>query len=279
MVHMSTEEDRIKEVWATNLEEEFKEICKVVQEYPYVAMDTEFPGVVARPIGEFKSTSDYQYQLLRCNVDLLKIIQLGLTFFNKKGEMPEGICTWQFNFKFNLSEDMYAEDSVELLQNSGIQFERHERDGIETVDFAAMLLVSGTVLIDNVKWLSFHSGYDFGYLLSLLTNVNLPECEAEFFDTLNIYFPNIYDIKYLMKSCKNLKGGLQEVADTLEVERIGPQHQAGSDSLLTGRAFFAMTETYFESDLDDSKYLGHLFGLGMNPVGDKNTESAAKTDS
>jgi CCR4-NOT transcription complex subunit 7/8 len=39
---------------------------------------------------------------------------------------------------------------------------------------------------------------------------------------------------------------VQEVADTLEVERIGPQHQAGSDSLLTGRAFFAMTEIYFE---------------------------------
>ena len=35
------------------------------KEYPYVALDTEFPGVVARPIGEFKSTADYQYQLLR----------------------------------------------------------------------------------------------------------------------------------------------------------------------------------------------------------------------
>jgi len=279
-VHMASDgKDRIKEVWASNLEEEFKEICKVVQQYPYVAMDTEFPGVVARPIGEFKSTSDYQYQLLRCNVDLLKIIQLGLTFFNKEGGTREGICTWQFNFKFNLSEDMYAEDSVELLQNSGIQFERHEREGIETVDFAEMLLVSGTVLLEDVRWLSFHSGYDFGYLLSLLTNVHLPDCESEFFDLLNIYFPKIYDIKYLMKSCKNLKGGLQEVADTLEVERIGPQHQAGSDSLLTGRAFFAMTEIYFEDELDDSKYLGHLFGLGMNPVGDtKNTESAAKTD-
>jgi CCR4-NOT transcription complex subunit 7/8 len=280
MVHMATGEDRIREVWASNLEEEFKEICKVVQDYQFVAMDTEFPGVVARPIGEFKSTSDYQYQLLRCNVDLLKIIQLGLTFFNADGEMPEGVCTWQFNFKFNLSEDMYAEDSVELLQNSGIQFDRHEREGIETVDFAEMLLVSGTVLLDDVRWLSFHSGYDFGYLLSLLTNVNLPEGEAEFFETLNIYFPKIYDIKYLMKSCKNLKGGLQEVADTLEVKRIGPQHQAGSDSLLTGRAFFAMTEIYFEDELDDSKYLGHLFGLGMNPVGDtKGNESAAKTDS
>lgn len=65
--------------------------------------DTEFPGVVVRPIGEFRSTIDYQYQLLRCNVDLLKIIQLGLTFMNEKGEYPPGINTWQFNFKFNLT--------------------------------------------------------------------------------------------------------------------------------------------------------------------------------
>lgn len=65
--------------------------------------DTEFPGVVARPIGEFRSNADYQYQLLRCNVDLLKIIQLGLTFMNEQGEYPPGTSTWQFNFKFNLT--------------------------------------------------------------------------------------------------------------------------------------------------------------------------------
>lgn len=45
-----------------------------------------------------------------------------------------------------------------------------------------------------------------------------------------------------MKSCKTLKGGLQEVAEQLELERVGPQHQAGSDSLLTGMAFFKMKE-------------------------------------
>jgi len=266
----SDECDRIREVWSHNLEEEFKLICAIVNQYPYVAMDTEFPGVVARPIGDFKSSSDYQYQLLRCNVDLLKIIQLGLTFFDKDGIMPEGACTWQFNFKFNLSEDMYAEESVDLLKNSGIHFERHEREGIETAAFAEMLIVSGIVLLDNVKWLSFHSVYDFGYLLSILTNVNLPEQETDFFENLKLYFPNIYDVKYLMKSCKNLKGGLQEVADMLEVQRIGPQHQAGSDSLLTGRAFFKMQEMYFDDELDDSKYLGHLYGLGTNHAGGNN---------
>lgn len=82
----------------------FNFILQVVQKYNYVAMDTEFPGVVARPIGEFRSTADYQYQMLRCNVDLLRIIQLGLTFLDESGKTPGGsYTTWQFNFKFNLS--------------------------------------------------------------------------------------------------------------------------------------------------------------------------------
>ncbi|XP_069691863.1 CCR4-NOT transcription complex subunit 7 isoform X1 [Periplaneta americana] len=262
----SNEECGIRDVWGHNLEEEFRTIRQVVQQYHYVAMDTEFPGVVARPIGEFRSTADYQYQLLRCNVDLLRIIQLGLTFLDENGKTPLGYTTWQFNFKFNLSEDMYAQDSIDLLQNSGIQFKKHEEEGIDPLDFAELLMTSGIVLMDNIKWLSFHSGYDFGYLLKLLTDQNLPQEESDFFELLRIYFPTVYDVKYLMKSCKNLKGGLQEVADQLELERIGPQHQAGSDSLLTGMAFFKMREMFFEDNIDDAKYCGHLYGLGTSFV-------------
>lgn len=203
---------------------------------------------------------------MRCNVDLLKIIQLGLTFLNEKGELPRGITTWQFNFKFNLTEDMYAEDSVDLLQNSGINFDKHQSEGIDPSKFAENLISSGLVLCPEVRWLSFHSGYDFGYLLNILTNINLPKSEGEFFEALKLYFPNVYDVKYLMKSCKNLRGGLQEVANELKVSRIGPQHQAGSDSLLTGQTFFKMKEMFFEDDIDDSKYCGHLYGLGTNFV-------------
>lgn len=64
-----------------------------------------------------------------------------------------------------------------------------------------------------------------------------------------------------MRSCKSLKGGLQDVADELQVPRIGPQHQAGSDSLLTAATFFKMRSRFFEDEIDP-KYLGTLYGLG-----------------
>lgn len=67
-----------------------------------IFQDTEFPGTVAKPIGTFKSYADYTYQNVRCNVDLLKMIQLGITFANERGETPPDACTWQFNFKFSL---------------------------------------------------------------------------------------------------------------------------------------------------------------------------------
>lgn len=35
--------------------------------------------------------------------------------------------------------------------------------------FGELMMTSGLVLMDNVRWISFHSGYDFGYLLKLLT--------------------------------------------------------------------------------------------------------------
>lgn len=59
--------------------------------------------------------------------------------------------------------------------------------------------------------------YDFGYLVRILTNAPLPDEEADFLDMHRTFFPATYDVKYLMKSVKHLKGGLQDVANALEV--------------------------------------------------------------
>lgn len=52
---------------------------------------------------------------------------------------------------------MYAQDSIELLQKSGIQFKKHEEDGIDPHLFAELLTTSGVVFMENVTWLSFHA--------------------------------------------------------------------------------------------------------------------------
>lgn len=78
-----------------------------------------------------------------------------------------------------------------------------------------------------------------------------------------------------MSSCKNLKGGLQEVSDTLQVKRIGNQHQAGSDSLLTGSLFFKLKETFFDGNVDDTKFLGVLYGISSGETVDYESSKQA----
>lgn len=222
----------IRNVWAENLDEEMAVIRELVEKYPYVAMDTEFPGVVAKPVSE-TYTSDYHYRSLKVNVDLLRIIQLGLAFADEDGNFAPNCPCWQFNFKFSLDDDMFAQDSIDLLITSGISFADHARRGIDPQDFGELMMVSGLVLDDRVKWVSFHSGYDYGYLFKLLTTQDLPADEKTFMEVLKIYFPTIYDIKYMTSLLDGHFGGLQKLADALSCPRIGQEHQAGSDSLLT----------------------------------------------
>jgi CCR4-NOT transcription complex subunit 7/8 len=254
---------RIRDVWAHNLNEEFATIRRVLLRYPYVGMDTEFPGVVARPSATFRTPAEFQYAMVKMNVDLLRVIQIGLTFSDENGNFPvDAPCTWQFHFAFSLESDAYAEDSIALLQEAGINFSRHSRDGIRVEDFGELLMSSGLVIDNRVKWVSFHSYYDFGYLLRICTCVPLPESDRDFFASLQRFFPCIYDIKHLIHTFDDLHGGLGNIATQLGLERIhGPAHQAGSDSLLTSSVFYAVRNRYFGGVIDDARFMGVLFGL------------------
>ena len=85
---------------------------------------------------------------------------------------------------------MYAQESIDLLRSSGIKFDQHEERGIDVKEFGEALTSSGIVLSDDIVWISFHSGYDFGYLLKLLTFEPMPEKEGDFYELLNVFFPN-----------------------------------------------------------------------------------------
>ena len=175
--------------------------------------------------------------------------------------------------EFKRAEDMYAQDSIHLLEVSGIDFAQMEARGIEVHRFGEVLMSSGIVLNDEVtplphalwagpartlgraegqdgaiapcwrtccmgpqgvpgcqgglpppgsgrcpgapgtrptapwlhrprrpdrpgawrraqiQWITFHSGYDFGYLLKILTCQPLPATDAEFFEILQVRSP------------------------------------------------------------------------------------------
>ncbi|KAL8634964.1 MAG: hypothetical protein Q9228_007497 [Teloschistes exilis] len=297
---------RIRDVWRGNLAQEMQVLRSLIDKYPYISMDTEFPGIVARPMGAFTTKADYHYQTLRCNVDLLKVIQLGITLFNEDGEPPHpqftessGLsipahhnnllpcpCTWQFNFQFSAQDDMYNQDSIDFLATAGLDLDLHEKQGIDPSEFGAYLISSGLVLVDDVRWISFHSGYDFGYLVKLMLCKPLPEDETTYRKLLSTFFPAIYDIKFMIKHVQRVlsvndaplthqassilhsigqKSGLQDLADELGVKRVGTAHQAGSDSLLTGRTFWEVKKLIFNGAIDDNLYIGQVWGL--NGVG------------
>lgn len=125
--------------------------------------DTEFPGIVGRPLGSFNSAKDFHYQMLRYNVGLLRIIQLGITFANERGEIADNCPTWQFNFSFNLEEDMYSQDSIDLLVRSGIDFEGHKERGIDVEAFAELLMSSGKCRSE--EYAAMHAEHDGRWLL------------------------------------------------------------------------------------------------------------------
>lgn len=104
--NQSNESNGIRDVYDYNLDEEMRKISKLVKKYPYIAIDTEFPGIIARPCGSFNTASEYEYAIFKVNVDLMNIIQLGISFFDDSGNQPSPIHTWQFNFRFNLAEEM-----------------------------------------------------------------------------------------------------------------------------------------------------------------------------
>ncbi|PWA39436.1 hypothetical protein CTI12_AA571770 [Artemisia annua] len=72
--------------------------------------------------------------------------------------------------------------------------------GVEAKKFGELLMSSGVVSNEDICWATFHGGYDFGYLIKLLTGKNLAETQEGFFESMNVFFPRVYDIKHIISS-------------------------------------------------------------------------------
>ena len=204
--------------------------------------------------------SQSYYESIKQNVDNLKVIQIGISLCDEKGHYPQGTTTWQFNLKFDLEKEQFSPESIDLLERSGIDFMQLKARGISMEKFGEHLMTSGLILNEDVYFISFHGCYDFAYLLKILTNLHLPDSEIQFFNLLKTYFPNYYDIRYLVRLYDHYRGSLQRLANELDVSRYGTQHQAGSDSIVTKEVFFNLkNNSNVDINFKDEKNI--LFGF------------------
>ena len=156
---------------------------------------------------------------------------------------------------------------MRLLENSGLNFDLHRSHGIPQQLFAEYFIASGFILNPETNWITFHGGSDFGYFVKLLLADRLAKDENEFLVDTKLYFPNFYDTKYMLKNHLNLYGGLEKIAQQLDLQREGEMHQAGSDSYLTLKLFFKLRDIIISMPQGKSKFANcHnvVFGLGLS---------------
>ena len=263
----------IKEVWSHNLEYEFNNLRKFINDKSaiiYAAIHQETPGIVARAIGSFKTSTDYHFQTIRCNSDLLNLIQFSICF-SKGGGNP---VIWQFNFAYDLSREMYSEEHLAMLaQQSSVNFQAHMSRGIKHFEFAELLIDSGLLLDKSINWVSYHAGYDLGFLISMLMNDSLPVDEEEFHWWCDKYFPNFFDLKYIGNQVlgsdeKMNKPSIEYLAEELHLLPISPSIRqlfgnAAQHPTSTLHAYLSMEcfKELMRQSVDPTRFKGYIWGL------------------
>ncbi|CAD5226770.1 unnamed protein product [Bursaphelenchus xylophilus] len=256
-----------RDVWASNLDEEFAELRKIVRKSNAVITNIEFPGICMTPIGTFFSQEHFSYQQLLVNVNALKPLQIGFTFIHKP------IVVFQFNFHFNINEDMCSDEAYNAYQAAGYDFEKHNNEGIDLLDFGELLTTSGLV-VSKLTWASFHAAFDFGYIIRSLNGGSLPADIREFYKLFRKYFSTAYDIKYMMQHANATRRGLttsmniQETAEAMQLHRWGKVYNAGSNSQLAARIFFFLKDDILKENWQELSHniRGLISGIGGKPV-------------
>jgi len=212
---------REREVWADNLKDEVRNMSDLAETYSCVAIEAHVPTRVARPTGPFGSYLEYNYSMMKCNVDLNHALNISFSLSDARGQRPKGVSTWRFNFLFDPQKDFFAQGFLEKMYGSG-RLNQHVSQGIKYEDFGELLLGTGMVLTEETSYIAFscESGlsessrargqgnsslcdpperrfnglYCFSYLLRILMSQELPNDPQSFFEALDLYFPCRFDL-------------------------------------------------------------------------------------
>lgn len=235
----------VRDVWAGNFNDELSNLAAVLPHYPWVCVDTEFPGAVHdSDTPRYLRGPRESYALVKKNVDDLKLLQVGIALSGPAGRFP---VAWQFNLRgFDPARHPSAPASLAMLRAQGMDFAMMNDYGIAPDDFAVGFHRSGLACA-QLTWTAFSGSYDFAYLAKTLTGGQPLPATLDGFLALvrQLFGRNVLDVKHLARCCA-MRGGLEQVATALGVERAaGRAHCAGSDSLLTTDVLLAMLNRFF----------------------------------
>jgi CCR4-NOT transcription complex subunit 7/8 len=186
------------------------------------------------------------YELVKRNVDDLKLLQVGIALSGPTGRFP---VAWQFNIRgFDPALHPHAPASIAMLREQGMDFAMLNEFGIDPKDFAPGFRRSG-LACGRLTRTAFSGSYDFAYLAKALTGGQpLPDTLDGFLALVRRLFGHsVFDVKHLARCCA-MRGGLEQVATALGVKRaVGRAHCAGSDSLLTTDVLLLMLHRFFRN--------------------------------
>lgn len=195
----------VKDVWRHNLgkrrkpstsDAEFAKLKLVAKSHPIVAVTTEFPGMVARPLNALE---DYNYQCLRTNVDLLNPLTIALAFSAPGEDRPVGI--WVFHLSFCLADEVYNKAWVDKLKAFNVDFDEYSLRGLRLRDLGDRLTTSDLMKTCTVT--SYNMAHDLAFLVKAMSGNALPSTESDFRTLVHSFIPQFVDLRCLMVTVTN----------------------------------------------------------------------------
>nr|CAB3466932.1 unnamed protein product [Digitaria exilis] len=220
-------EDTVQSVWRDNCAEVFQDVVNKLRQPRrrlYAALDLEFVAEASTDVGLALA---FEHEHRSHGGPLLPVIAL------------------EINLEFDEDARQYNAASINFLTEQGHRLAEHRNRGVTVKDFLDGLLrhlVSGHD--KPITWITSHGDNDLGFLMRLLQERQgrkrgaLPADRATFVRQVRRQFPIFYDLRVLGQLVKKgFSGKFSVLAELLGVQRIGDEHHAGSDALLTMSCF------------------------------------------